>query len=181
MTRSTLATVMPTFFCLILHILQQDDVLGGVICLDVVLVHVGVEHNHVNGMKTPAVGIKEGHNLEGCDLCVESVSILQVIVPHLIYGIPEGLGGATFGRLLSGKVAKARLVGSLRMDTDSDGGIVGNGAVIEGQAGGANKCCIAMVGRIPHGIHENTCERMGPPQEIVGNHHEEGGSISPIN
>ncbi len=36
--------------CLFLRILQHDDVLGNAICLHVVLVHVGAEGNHVDGV-----------------------------------------------------------------------------------------------------------------------------------
>ncbi len=65
-------------------------------------------------------------------------------------------------------------MGSLCADTNNGGGIVGDGAVVEGQAGGANKHCIAMVGHVPHSICEDTHERMDPPKEIKGDHHEEG-------
>ncbi len=51
--------------CLFLSILQHVDVLGNAVCLDVIPTHVGAEGNHVNGMKSPAVGVEEGDNFKG--------------------------------------------------------------------------------------------------------------------
>jgi hypothetical protein len=153
-------------FCCLLRFLQQDYVLGDAIRLDAVLVHVGVEQDHVAGMKTPAVGIAEGHDLEGRPLCVEGVGVLEIVVPHLIDGVVEELGDAAFGCLIAGKVIKAGMVGSLCVDTEDGGGIVGDGAAIDGKAGGANKHCIAMVGHLPHSIHEDTCEQMIPHRRL---------------
>jgi hypothetical protein len=70
--------------CLLLRIVQHDDILGDAIHLHVVLVHVGAEGDHVDGMQTPAVGIKEGDDLEGRHLRIENVGILEVIIPNLI-------------------------------------------------------------------------------------------------
>jgi hypothetical protein len=80
----------------------------------------------------------------------------------------EELGGAVFVRLVADKVVEVGMVGSLYADMDDCGGIVGNGAVEEGQARGANKCCIAMVGHVPCSICEDTCERMSPPRRLYG-------------
>ncbi len=44
--------------CLLLHILHHDNELGDAVCLGVVLGHVQAEGDHVNGMQSPAVGIK---------------------------------------------------------------------------------------------------------------------------
>ncbi len=66
--------------------------------------HVDSEGDYVNGVKTPAVGIAKGHDLEGHHLHVRVVNVLQVVVPHLIYGVTEELAGAAFGCLVAGKV-----------------------------------------------------------------------------
>ena len=50
---------------LFLRILQHDDVLGNAVCLHIVLVHVGVEGDHANGVQPPAVGIEERDDFEG--------------------------------------------------------------------------------------------------------------------
>ncbi len=61
---------------LLLRILQHDDVLRDAIRLHVVLVHVGAEGDHVDGVESPAVSVKEGDYLEGRHLCIEGVSSL---------------------------------------------------------------------------------------------------------
>ncbi len=75
---------MPARVAFFLRILQHVDVLGDAIRLGVVVVHVGAEGDHVNGVEPPAVGVEEGDDLVGCYLCVEDVGILEVVVPHLI-------------------------------------------------------------------------------------------------
>ena len=71
-------------FSLFLGILQHDDVLGDTIRLPVVLVHVGAEGDHVDGMESPAVSVEEGDYLEGRHLCIEGVGVLEVVVPDLV-------------------------------------------------------------------------------------------------
>ncbi len=61
--------------CFLLGILHHDDELGDAICLNVVLSHVRVEGDHVDGMQPSTVGIKVGHDLKGRDFCVESLGI----------------------------------------------------------------------------------------------------------
>ena len=46
-------------------ILQHDDVLGDAIRLHIVLVHVGAEGDHVDGVEPSAVGVEEGNDVEG--------------------------------------------------------------------------------------------------------------------
>ncbi len=46
--------------------------------------HIGAEGDHVNGVQPPAVGVKEGDDLEGRHLFIERVGILEVIVPDLV-------------------------------------------------------------------------------------------------
>ena len=71
-------------FRLFLGILQHGDVLGDAIRLPVVLVHVGAEGDHVDGVKSPAVSIEEGDDLEGRHLRIEGVGVLEVVVPDLV-------------------------------------------------------------------------------------------------
>ncbi len=73
--------------------------------------HVGVEGNHVNGMELPAVGVKEGHDLEGQHLCIEDISVLEVVVLDLVDYLAEEFGSAALGRLVAGIVVKAGAMG----------------------------------------------------------------------
>ncbi len=73
--------------CLFLGVLQHDDVLGDSIRLHIVLVHVGAEGDHVNGVEPMAVGVKEGDDLKGRHLCVKGVGVLEAVVPDLVDGL----------------------------------------------------------------------------------------------
>jgi hypothetical protein len=98
--------------CLFLSILQHVDVLGNAIRLDVILMHFGAEGNHVNGMKSPAVGVLEGDNFKGQNLSVEGVGVLEVFEPDLIDGFSEEFGRPTLRCLRAGVVVKAGFVGA---------------------------------------------------------------------
>ncbi len=80
-----------------MSILHHDNKLRDAIHLNVVLGHVQAERDHVNGMQPPAVGVKVGHDFKGHDLCIESLGILQVIVPNLVDDVAEEFGDTTFG------------------------------------------------------------------------------------
>ncbi len=84
MTSLMSAMSMPAHFSFFLSLLQHDDVLGDAIHLRIVPVHIGAEGDHVNGVEPPAVGVKEGYDLEGQHLCIEGISILEVVVPDLV-------------------------------------------------------------------------------------------------
>ncbi len=43
--------------------------------------HVGVEGDHVDGVESPAVSVKEGDYPEGRHLCIEGVGVFEVVVP----------------------------------------------------------------------------------------------------
>ncbi len=116
--------------CLFLGVLQHDDVLGDPIRLHIVLMHVGVEGDHVNGVEPTAVGVEEGDDLEGRHLCVKGVGILEVVVPDLVDSLAKEFGGPSLSRLVTGIVVKAGLMGRFRTDANDHGGIVGNAAVI---------------------------------------------------
>jgi hypothetical protein len=75
------------------------------------LMHICTKGDHVDGMRTAAVGIEKGHDFEGRHLCVEGVGVLEIIVPYLVDCLTKELGGAMLGRLLSGVVVEVGLVG----------------------------------------------------------------------
>ncbi len=57
--------------------------------------HVSAEGNHVDGMKSPPVGVKEGDNFKGRHLRVKGVGVLEVFEPDLVDGFSEEFGGPT--------------------------------------------------------------------------------------
>ena len=69
--------------------------------------HVHAEGVHINGVKSPTVGIKEGDDVQGRHLSVEGVSILEISVPDLLHGLAEELDSTTFSHLVTGVVTKA--------------------------------------------------------------------------
>jgi hypothetical protein len=101
-------------------------------------------------MQPPAVGIKVGHDFEGPELHIESLSVLQVVIPNLIDDIAEEFGSATFGRLIAGVVVKTGFVGSLSVNMNDGCTVVGNVPVVEGEAGRPDELGGAMVGFV-HG------------------------------
>jgi hypothetical protein len=123
-------------------------------------VAVGVE-DHVDGMQPPAVGIKVGHDLKGHDLGVESLGILQVVVPNLVSKVVEEFGNATFGCFVAGVVVEVGFVGGLGANTDNSRGIIGNVPVVEREAGRQDKLGAAMVRSILGSLREDGCEGMG--------------------
>jgi hypothetical protein len=74
-------------FSLFLGILHHDNELGDAIRLHVVLHHIRTKQDHVKGMKPSAVGVKEGHDVDCHDLCVEGVDVFEVVVPNLINNV----------------------------------------------------------------------------------------------
>ncbi len=137
--------------------------------------HIGAEVDHVNGMEPPAVGVKEGHDLEGQHLSVEGVGVLEFVVPDpdSVHGFVEKFGGLALGRLVTGIGIEADFVSRFRTDANNRGGIVGNAAIVEQQVDGMDKGGAAMVGDIPCGICEEGHEGMDPPKLIVGDLHED--------
>jgi hypothetical protein len=145
-------------FSLFWGILHHDNELGDTIRLHVVLHHVRAKQDHVKGIKPSTVGVKEGHDFDGRDLCVEGVGIFQAIVPNLINNVAEKLGHALLGRLVPGIVIESGFVGSLRMN--------------------ANDCCGAyelgtMVSFRLDCLGEDGCEGMNPVQLVIGDDHEQ--------
>ncbi len=164
---------MPAFFAFLLSILQHVDVLGNAVRLDVILMHVGAEGNHVNGMKSPAVGVKKGDNFKGRHLRVKGVGVLEVFEPDLVNGFSEEFGGPMLRRLVAGVVVKAGFVGRFRSNANNCGGIVRNVTVIERQSDGAFKWVAAMVGSVRHCITQDGHEGVDPPELVVGDLHQD--------
>ncbi len=104
--------------------------MGDALCLYVILCHISAEGDHVNGMYPFAVGVKEGHDVDGHDLCVEKVCVFEIVVPDLIGNITQEFDNTTFGRLVIGKIIKAGFVGRLCMNSDDCCGVIGDGSII---------------------------------------------------
>ncbi len=156
-----------------LGIFQHVDILGDAICLHVVGMHVSTEGDHVDCVKTLSVDVLEGNDVKGRYLCVEGVSILEVIVPDLLHSVTEELGSAALGCFVTGVVFEAGFVGQLCIDRNDCGGIVHDGAIVKRQTIGANKRVASMIGGIPHCVYEDGSEGVDPPKLIIGNLHED--------
>ena len=78
-----------------------------------------MEGDHVDGMQPPAVGVKEGHNVDGRDLCVEGIGVFEIVVPDLINDIVKKFGDATLGCFVTGIVIEAGFVGRLCTNLDA--------------------------------------------------------------
>ncbi len=111
-------------------------------------------------MQPPTVGINVGHDLKGCDLWVESLGVLQVVVSNLVNNVAEEFGDATFGCFVAGVVVKAGFVGGLSANTDNCRGAVGNVPVVEGEVGRPDKSGAAMVGFVLGGLRKDGYEGM---------------------
>jgi len=75
--------------------------------------HISLEGDHVDGMQPPAVGVEEGHDIDGRDLGVEGIGVFEIVVPDLVDDIVEKFGDATFGRFVTGVVIKAGIMGRI--------------------------------------------------------------------
>ncbi len=111
-------------------------------------------------MQPPAVGIKVDLDVKGQDLCVESLSILQVIVSNLVNDAAEKFGNTMFGCFVPGVVVEAGFVGGFGANTDNSCGIVTNVLVIEGEARQPDKLCAAMGGFVLGGLCKDDREGM---------------------
>jgi hypothetical protein len=125
-----------------------------------------MQHDHVESMKASAVGIKEGHDVDGCFLYVEGVGIFEVIVPNFIDNVAEKLGHALLGRLVTGIVIKSRFVGSLCTNTNNCRGIVSNRLVVEWETSQAYKFG-TIFGFVLDSLGEDGCEGVSPIQLVV--------------
>jgi len=77
-------------------------------------------------MQPPAVGVEEGHDVDGQDLGVEGIGVFEIVVPDLIDDIAEKFRNGTFCRFVTGVVIKAGFVGRLCTNSDDSRGDVGD-------------------------------------------------------
>jgi hypothetical protein len=160
-------------FRLFLRILHHDDELGDAIRLHVILRHISAEGDHLDSVQAAAVGIKEGHDLDGRDLCVEGLGVFEIVVPDLIDHVAKKFGNATFGRFVTGVVIKAGFVSRLRTNLDNCRGVVGDVFIVERKADGTNKRFVAVFEFVLGGVREDSRERMDAVQLVIGDDHEE--------
>ena len=161
-------------FCLFLSILHHDNELGNAICLRVILRHISAEGDHVDGMQPPAVGVEEGHDVDGRDLGVEGIGVFEIVVPDLVDDIAEKFRNASFGRFVVGVVIKVGFVGRLCTNSDDSRDVVGDVFILEREAGGPYELVGAMFGFVLDGLHEDGREGVDSIQLVEGNDHEEG-------
>ncbi len=158
---------------LFLSILQHVDVLRNAVRLDIILMHVGAEGNHVDGMKSPAVGVKEGDNFKGRHLRVEGVGILEVFEPDLGDGFSEEFGGPTLRRLVAGVVIEVGFVGCFCSNANDCGGVVRDATIVEWQLNGAFERIAAMVNGVRHCIRQDGREGVDTPKLVIGDLHQD--------
>ena len=119
---------------LLLSIHHHVDKLGNAIGLGVVLVHVGPESNHVDGVEPLADGVEERHDVPGGDLGVEGLGILEVIVPsYFLDGFSEEFGNAPLSHLVAVEVIEARFMCRFSSDVNDGCGVVSDARVVEGE------------------------------------------------
>jgi hypothetical protein len=148
-------------------ILHHDNELGDAICLHIVLHHDSTQRDHVKSMKPSTVGIDEGHDVNGHDLCVEGVGVFEVVIPKFINNVAEKLGHALFGCLVTGVVIELGFVGSLCTNANDCCGYVSNCLVVEWETSRAYKFG-TMVGFVLDSLSEDSREGVNPVQLVVG-------------
>jgi len=124
-------------------------------------------------MQPPAVGVEEGHDVDGRDLGVEGIGVFEIIVPYLVDDIAEKFGDATFGRFVTVIVIKAGFVGRLCTNSDDCCGAVGEVFIVEREAGGTYELVVAMFGFVLDGVRDDGREGVDAIQLVIGNDHEE--------
>jgi len=87
-------------------------------------------------MQPPAVGVEEGHDVDGRDLGVEGIDVFEIVVPDLVNDIAEKFGDATLGHFVTGVVIKAGFVGCLCTNPDDCRGVVGDVFIVRGRQEG---------------------------------------------
>ncbi len=116
-------------------------------------------------MKPSAVGIKEGHDVDGHDLHVEGVGVFEVVVPNFINNVTEKFGHASLGHLVNGVVIEAGFVGSLHTNVNNCCGVVSNCLVVEWETSWAYKFG-TMVGFVLDSLGEDGHEGVNPVQLV---------------
>ncbi len=161
-----------SLFSLFLGILHYDNELGDAICLHIVLHYISAKQDHVEGMKPSAVGVKEGHDVDGCDLCVEGVGIFELVLPNLINNIVEKLRHALFGCLVTGVVIQSGFVGSLHTNANNCHSVISDPLVVEWETSRAYKLN-TMNGFILDSLSEDGREGVNSIQLNIGDDHEQ--------
>ncbi len=164
-------------FCLFFGILHHDNELGDTIHLHVVLHHVCAKQDHINGMKLSAVGIKEGHDVDGRDLRVEGGGVFEVVVPNLINNITEKLGHTSFSSLVTGVVIESWFVGSLHTNANNCRGVVSDCLVIEWETSRAYEFG-TMVNFVLDSLGEDGLEGANMVHLVIGDNHEQWEKVS---
>jgi hypothetical protein len=123
-------------------------------------------------MDPSAVGVEEGHDVNGRDLHVEGVGVFEVVVPNLVENIAEKFGHASFSHLVTGIVIKSGFVGSLCTHMNDCCGIVSGRLVVEWKMSREYKFD-TMVGFILDSLGEDGCEGVNSVQLVVGDDHEQ--------
>jgi hypothetical protein len=164
---------MPARIAFFLRILHHHNELVVAIRLHIIFGHICAQGHLVDGMKPPTVGIEEGHDVEGCDLCVKGYGVFQVIVPNFVDNVTEKFDNAPLSRLVTGIVIKSGFMGSIRMNANDQRGVIGNQLVVEWETSRAYKFG-TMVGFILDGLSEDSHEGVNPVQLVVGDDHEKG-------
>jgi hypothetical protein len=124
-------------------------------------------------VQAAAVGVEEGHDLDGRDLCLEGLGVFEIVVPDLNDHVAKEFRNATFGRFVTGVVIEAGFVGRLRTNSDDCRGVIGDVFIVEGKADGTNERGVAVFGFLLGGIREDSREQMDAVQLIIGDDHEE--------
>jgi hypothetical protein len=146
--------------------------LGDAICLHVILCRICAQGGYVNGTKPSAVGVQEGNDVDGCDLCVKGVSIFQVTVTNFIDDVMEKIGYASLGGLITGVVIKSGFMGSLCTNANNCCGVVSYCLVVEWETSQAYKCG-TMVGVVIDSLGEDGLEGVNSVQLVIGDDHEQ--------
>jgi hypothetical protein len=134
--------------------------------------HIRAKQDHVKGMQPSAVGVEEGHDVDGPDLRVEGVGIFEVVVPNLVNNVAEKLGHALFGCLVAGVVIKSGFVGGLCTNANNCCGIISNHLVIEWETSWACEFG-TIVGFVLDSLGKDGHEGVNPIQLAVGDDHEQ--------
>jgi hypothetical protein len=90
-------------------------------------------------MKPSAVGVEEGHDVNGRDLHLERDGISEAVVPNFIGYVAEKLGHTSLGCLITGVVIESGFVGGLRTNVNNCPDVISNHLVVEWETSQAYK------------------------------------------
>ena len=119
-----------------------------------------MKHNHVDGVETPAVGVKVRHDLQHSYLRVEGVGMFEVVDPKIVHHFPKESCHPTFCRFVTGIVVNKGFVGGFSLHSRNWGCVVRDGGVVEWETSWSHERNVAMVGFVRCSLGAETCERM---------------------